>query len=115
MNTIPCKRPKVTIEARLDADTVIVRCHVPRCGFQYPADLQYHALKSDADGQATMHRQGHRAAVPKTTLEKGPTGAYWATCACGWSNATHPGVTTRTDVAMALDYHLSTAHGLVTC
>jgi hypothetical protein len=110
---IPCKRPKVTVEPRTDSDTFLVRCHVPRCGFQYPQDLKFHALKSDADGMAAMHRQAHRAAVPETRIVKPMIDrpGYGAECACGWSVGPDR---TRTDAQSSLDHHLSSAHGLVT-
>lgn len=116
---IPCKRPKVTVEPRTDSDTFLVRCHVPRCGFQYPQDLKFHALKSDADGMAAMHRRAHRAAVPETSVGLRPAGpnyehrGYVATCGCGWESA--DGKLTRSDVDATLANHLSTAHGLAVC
>lgn len=108
---IPCKRPKVTVDPRTDSDTFLVRCHVPRCGFQYPQDLQFHALKSDADGMATMHRRAHRSAVP--LVESVDLGAYHlVTCACGHQHRVHG---TKHDAAAHVEYHLSSAHGLVSC
>ena len=108
MTAIPCRRPKVGVTPHPSnvAGAYQAACHVRDCGWTY------NSVKTACQEAATRHRGEHRDAVPKTTLEKGTTGAYWATCACGWANDA-PGVTTRTDVAMALDYHLSTAHGLV--
>lgn len=110
---IPCKRPKVTVEPRTDSDTYLVTCQVPRCGFQYPQDLKFHALKSDADGMAAMHRRAHRAAVPEVDLARGSRG-FVATCACGWQS--YDGAeTSRQSVEQTLNYHLTSAHGLVSC
>lgn len=109
---IPCKRPKVTVEPRAGAkDAVDVDCQVPGCGFTYPADKQFIALKSDAADQATRHRQEHRLAVPRTRIEKDVE--YDVFCdPCGGHRRTFG---TRTDAQSWLDYHLSSEHGVVTC
>lgn len=105
----PCRRPKVTVEPRDDADTYIVRCHVTGCGFQYPQDLQFHALKSDADGQATMHRRAHRDAVPNVPVERTGAGftALCETCDAGKYLAG------RSEADEWVAHHLITTHGLV--
>lgn len=116
---IPCKRPKVTIEAHevqfaISGRTGIYHlatCHVPGCDFTYDA-----AVVTDAQQQATWHRQAHRAAVPRTHIFKPTTDrpGYSACCyECMWD--TPAGVNTRTDVTASLDAHLASVHGLVTC
>lgn len=39
-------------------------CKVDGCGWTYPADKQFMALKTDASEAATRHRKEHRAAAP---------------------------------------------------
>lgn len=121
---IPCKRPKVTIEAhektfkRYDGDDAtgtyhLVTCHVPGCTFTYDA-----AVVSDAQQQASWHRAHHRAAVPKTHIAGSAGHGFHASCfdPAGWHHwGTSPGCTTRTDVEASLDSHLRAEHGLVTC
>lgn len=112
MTTIPCKRPKVTIDPRAgDRDAVDANCHVPRCGWTYPSDKQFIALKSDATFQATMHRQQHRNTVPDAYLEHGAEWDVYCT-PCGGHLRTFG---TRTDAQAWLDYHLSAEHGLAVC
>lgn len=113
MNTIPCKRPKVTVDPRPDDrnTTFDVTCHVPGCRFTYPADKQFCALSADANDQARMHRQAHRAAVPATRIEKDPL--YDVYCdACGGHRRSFD---TRREAQVWLDEHLATEHRVVAC
>lgn len=112
----PCKRPKVTIapvvqyspstEGIVEWTAQVVTCAVPRCGFTYKA-----AVITDANQQATWHRQEHRAAVPKTWIERDPE--YDVHCEpCGGHRRTFG---TRVDAEAWLAHHLHADHGLVTC
>lgn len=114
---IPCKRPRVTIEAHpkhLSAsDTTatyhLVTCGVPGCDWDYDA-----AVATDAADQATWHRQAHRQAVP--AVEHGTyidDGRKVDLCACGW--ATPPGFSTLADRGRLTARHLEDDHGLVSC
>lgn len=116
-NTIPCKRPKVTVSPIYRGDDSFdpvshdADCHVPGCTWTYPADKQFMALKSDAEGQATMHRAEHRAAVPYVEILD--LGVYTVvTCVCGHQHRVQGN---KTAVAEHVTYHLSHDHGLVTC
>lgn len=113
MTTIPCKRPKVTVGQR--GDTYVVRCDVPGCGFQYPADARYVAVKTDADQHAGLHRSQHRNAVPRVrqSTVSDEVAVKVDVCACGW--VTPEGFSTVADRKRKLDEHLSAAHGLVVC
>ena len=111
MTLIPCKLPKVAVQADTDLGLTMtglhrVVCLVPRCAFSYGP-----ALKSDAQEQATRHRAAHRAAVPRTWIERDPE--YDVYCqACGGHRRTFG---TRTDAQAWLDDHLTRDHGLVSC
>lgn len=108
---IPCKRPRVTVDTRLERDAFDVNCRVPGCTFTYPSDKQYVALKSDADATAARHRQEHRAAVPRIETEV-IDGREAERCQrCGWVTTSH----TKTDRRGQVEYHLAAHHGLVTC
>lgn len=110
---IPCKRPKVTIEAYektfatgASATYHLVTCGVPGCHFTYDA-----AVVTDAAQQATWHRAAHRNAVPVCSIVK--DGEYDVFCEpCGGHRRTFG---TRTDAQAWLDHHLSVEHGLVVC
>ena len=113
MNAIPCKRPKVTIDPHPggQSDAKVATCHVPRCGWTYPADLQFIALVSDAADQATRHRKAHRDAVPETKVVHDVEWDVYCD-PCGGHRRTFG---TRSDADAWLSYHLSTEHRLVTC
>lgn len=107
---IPCKRPKVTIDESRPG-TYRVECHIPGCRWFYPSSPSFIALQSNAREQATRHRQEHRAAVPKTWIEKDPE--YDVHCQpCGGHRRTFG---TRSDAETWLAYHLTAEHGLVVC
>lgn len=110
MTTIPCKRPKVTVDERTEGGTFDVNCHVPGCSWTYPADKQFMALKSDGDWQATRHRGEHRAAVPDTAILLAHDG-HQAECDCGakWL------APTKAHARTWLRHHLALDHGLVEC
>lgn len=111
MSAIPCKRPRVTVDQRVDHDAFDVNCRVPGCDFTYPRDKSFVAIKSDAEATAARHRQQHRVAVPRTWIERDPE--YDVFCEpCGGHRRTFG---TRTDAQAWLSYHLSTDHGLVSC
>lgn len=110
IHTIPCKRPKVTIEPIDGSGLYLHRCHVPGCGWTY------RSVKSDHLG-APHHRQQHKAAVPAVELRKHATG-YTVHCAdhgqiLVGGNPRH--TATRTDAEAMSAYHLSHDHGLVSC
>lgn len=116
MTPIPCRRPKVTVIPRTDEpgeDRHDADCHVPGCGWAYPVDKQFMALKSDANDQATRHRGEHRAAVPDVTIERAGDGHRWA-AACTPCMRVET-MATRTDIQDWLDYHLASVHGVVVC
>ncbi len=111
-SAIPCKRPKVVVSPRTPGDDRHdADCHVPRCGWTYPADKQFMALKTDAEQQATRHRKAHRDAVP--AVETIDLGVYHLLrCECGHEQRIHG---TKSDVAAHLEHHLAMTHGLVSC
>lgn len=120
MTAIPCKRPKVTVAPiyRGDGSFTPVShdagCHVPGCDWTYPADQRFMALRSDAEGQAAMHRQAHRAAVPTVLTKTLDSGRLVDQCQhCGW--VTPEGFTTVDDRKRRIDGHLVEHHGLVSC
>lgn len=113
MITIPCRRPRVSIEPHEKTFATgstgtyhLVTCHVPRCDFTYDA-----AVVTDAQDQAKWHRQHHKAAVPEAYLEHDVEWDVYCT-PCGGHRRTFG---TRTDAQAWLDYHLSAEHGLVVC
>lgn len=111
---IPCKRPRVTIEAHAKhfdtgappATYHLVTCRVPGCGFAYDA-----AVVTDAAQQATWHRAAHRDAVPVTSIVKDVEWDVYCE-PCGGHRRTFG---TRTDAQAWLDHHLTAEHGLVVC
>ena len=113
---IPCKRPKVTLTPREQHNGAHdAACHVPGCGWSYPSDRQFMALKSDATERATRHRGAHRAAVPPayltTPTQQGPE--YDVYCPpCGGHRRTFA---TRRDAQAWIDEHLAVEHGVVVC
>lgn len=110
---IPCKKPRVEVDPHPDDPTMNrVTCHVPTCGWVYPAEPQRRAVKSDANEWAVRHRGAHRKAVPHTDVSSEGGPGFGSSCECGWKWQ-HRG--TRTDATMARDHHLSTDHGLVVC
>lgn len=109
---IPCKRPRVTVDQRVDRDAFDVNCRVPGCDFTYPRDKTFVALKSDAESTAARHRQEHRVAVPRIETKVLDSGREAEQCQhCGWVTTSH----TKTDRRAQVDYHLSSHHGLVSC
>lgn len=109
---IPCKQPKVTIEAherRTYSGRMalyhLATCHVPGCGWTYDA-----AVVTDAQQQATWHRGHHRAAVPDTAVLLAHDG-HQAECDCG-EKWTAP---TKAHARTWLRHHLELDHGLVVC
>lgn len=99
---IPCKRPVVTVTSGGTFGTnlsYVVVCHVPGCRWTYGP-----AVRTDADDHAKWHRSAHRAAVPQVDGHA---------CECGWQPTV--GTVTKTDRDVSLTYHLTTAHGLVSC
>lgn len=109
----PCKRPKVElVPAIANPSTFVAVCHVPGCGWTYPRDPQRSvAQKSDAQQQATWHRQAHRAGVPRTWIECDLE--YNVYCEpCGGHRRTFA---TRAHAKHGLNYHLVAEHGLVVC
>lgn len=113
---IPCKRPRVTIEAHeihlaisgRTATYHLVTCNVPGCDFTYDA-----AVATDAADQAIWHRRAHRDAVPATSIDRAGDGHRWA-ASCGTCLRVETRGT-RTDAQAWLDHHLSAIHGLVSC
>lgn len=107
---IPCKRPRVLVDAvgshgRWQAD-----CYVPGCRWAYG-----NVVKSDVEDQATRHRGAHRAAVPTAYLttpsQQGPE--YDVYCPpCGGHRRTFA---TRRDAQAWIDEHLTREHGVVVC
>jgi hypothetical protein len=113
VTAIPCKRPKVTIDPHPNgqSDAKVATCHVPACGWTYPRDLQFVALASDAQGEATRHRGEHKRAVPETRIVRD---VEWdAYCQpCGGHRRT---LGTRAEAETWLAEHLRVEHGVVTC
>lgn len=109
--TIPCARPKVTVQTHLrDPDGHMVVCQVPGCGWQYPEDLQYIALASDAQAQATVHRWEHKQLVPATKIVRDPEWDVHCT-PCGGHRRTFG---TKREAQTWLAAHLADEHGVVT-
>lgn len=111
MTVRPCARPKVVIGPHpYQSDGVVVRCQVPGCDFQYPSDLQFVALASDGSYQATMHRELHRLAMPKTRIVRD---VEWDVHCdpCGGHRRTFA---TKREAQTWLDEHLANEHGVVT-
>lgn len=105
---VPCRRPKVTIGTEAVASGPLahrVTCLVPGCRFSYGP-----AVKSDAEQQATWHRQHHRAAVPDTAILLALDG-HQAECDCGekWM------APTKAHARHWLRHHLALEHGVVEC
>lgn len=107
----PCKRPKVLVEERVDAPGGhVAACAVPGCGWTYGAIG--HAVKTDAQRQAALHRLEHRVAVPHTGVV-GPVPEWEVWCdPCGGHRRTFG---TRREAAAWLEDHLRSEHQVVTC
>lgn len=109
MSAIPCRRPKVTVEAEDTASGPLahrVTCHVPGCTFAYGP-----AVKTDAEQRATWHRQEHRDAVPDVPVER--TGAGFTALCEGCGDGKY--LAGRGEATEWVNHHLTTEHRLVTC
>lgn len=117
MTAVPCKSPKVVVELHPMAgpegarERHVVICRVPGCDF----GRVYHVVKVAANEEARWHRNAHRAAVPKISVNKvGEKGGFVGDCSCGFQPY-DGAISSRQSIDQALTYHLSREHGLVTC
>lgn len=110
---IPCKRPKVDVQAADTGAGYVGRtatCRVPGCAWSYGP-----GVKTDVEQHASLHRTHHRNAVPRTrpSTVTDEISVRLDLCECGW--VTPEGFTTVADRKRKLDEHLATTHGLVVC